>query len=181
MTIPTCMGCGAMGRAARCDGECSEHRLDLVSADDFDAVCDAGRVAHATIVRLDAVRRRLAETPSDEQVCEEAYRQLREAAAATLAGLTPHALADGDGPSVRTGWWCATCGNVDAPEPCLGICIWRATEWVNLDVYAAEDRRTISDRRHADALVKLARDVLAVTPRRGRYLDNWRALQIRLG
>ena len=36
--MPTCIGCGAMERWGTCDTACSEHRLELVSAAEFDAL-----------------------------------------------------------------------------------------------------------------------------------------------
>ena len=38
VTVLTCIGCGAMGREERCDGDCSEHKLLLVSAIDYDVL-----------------------------------------------------------------------------------------------------------------------------------------------
>jgi hypothetical protein len=45
VTVLTCIGCGAIGREERCDGDCSEHKLLLVSAVDYDVRATAWRTS----------------------------------------------------------------------------------------------------------------------------------------
>lgn len=52
-----------------------------------------------------------------------------------------------DEPAERTTtWWCAGCGGIDAPQPCLGICIWRPIDWVNANLYGRDGRRAVAER-----------------------------------
>ena len=49
---------------------------------------------------------------------------------------------------LATAWWCAECGGIDTPQPCLGVCVWRPIDWVNRSRYeqlrelAASERET---------------------------------------
>jgi hypothetical protein len=36
LTIPACIGCGAMRKDQTCPGPCAERRVELVSAGDYD-------------------------------------------------------------------------------------------------------------------------------------------------
>jgi hypothetical protein len=148
VTVLTCIGCGAMGRSERCEGECSEHKLVLVSAADYDAVA-----------QLEPIVRRVAEArPADPRA---ALLALRERAREALREVK-----DLDEPNIVTGWWCAECGNVDLPQPCIGVCVWQPAEWVNVALY----ERARASRRF------LAR-AAALTPRPGQWRRNWEALQ----
>ena len=61
MTVLTCIGCGAMGREERCDGECSEHKLLLVSAVDYDELLGAAHAARVRSARLASAVREFAD------------------------------------------------------------------------------------------------------------------------
>jgi hypothetical protein len=77
---------------------------------------------------------------------------------------------DSDEPAGHvTAWWCAKCGGIDAPQPCLGICVWRPAEWVNRSVYESERSGAATER----ALIRLLRRVAFVTPRDGQWERNW--------
>ena len=53
LTVPTCIGCGAMTEFGTCDTGCSEHKLELVRAAAHDASAVLGSSAHA---RAEAIR-----------------------------------------------------------------------------------------------------------------------------
>ena len=76
-----------------------------------------------------------------------------------------------------TAWWCSACGGIDAPQPCLGICIWRPVEWVNRSTYQQERERALSDRERERCLRELLRRIVSITPNVGYWQDNWNALQ----
>jgi len=38
LSVPTCIGCGAMSQPGTCDTDCTEHKLDLVRAAAYDAL-----------------------------------------------------------------------------------------------------------------------------------------------
>lgn len=69
------------------------------------------------------------------------------------------------------------CGNVDSPQPCLGVCVWRNVGWVNAALYTAEYERCSDDLRVAPALTMVLIRVLSVTPRAGHCADTWKASQ----
>ena len=76
-----------------------------------------------------------------------------------------------------TAWWCTTCGRVEAPQPCLGVCIHQPGELVA----AREHRRAAAalDAARRDELraERLARLVAGVTPRDGQAARTWAALR----
>jgi hypothetical protein len=76
-----------------------------------------------------------------------------------------------------TTWWCAESGGIDAPQPCLGVCIWCPADWVNRAVYEAERSRAAGERDAERALVRVLRCVASVTPLDDQWERNWLALQ----
>lgn len=166
VTVLTCIGCGAMGRQERCERGCSEHKLVLVGADDYEALLRA----RARSERLAAVARRFVESNADPR---DALRDLRVDARQALrdAGPDPGAT-DWASPNTVTGWWCASCGNVDMPQPCLGVCVWRPAEWVNHALY----ERQLPHLRAARALQRFTAQAAAVVPRDGQWERNRTAL-----
>lgn len=74
-------------------------------------------------------------------------------------------------------WWCPRCGGVDAPQECLGICIWRSVQWVNLDAYDAARMRARVAREHERRLREVVRRLAYVSPRAGQAQRTWHALQ----
>lgn len=178
ITVLTCLGCGAMGREARCEGDCSEHKLLLVDAGDFDALQSAAQLARQRTAALKPIALALLDSHPSEQACTDAYRALRAVAHTALKATEPYDdHGDWQAPPAQTGWWCAQCGNVDAPQPCIGVCVWRQTEWVNLTLYQAGLDRAAEDFRAAPEIGRLLDRLVAVTPHAGRCQDNWRVLQ----
>ena len=79
VTVPTCIGCGAMARWGTCDAACSEHRLELVSAAEFDAL-EAGRSAvRARVGACRPVAETLAGTEPGPDGWHAAYRASQRA------------------------------------------------------------------------------------------------------
>ncbi len=178
ITVPTCIACGAMGREERCFGECSEHRLPLIAAADFDALQAAARSAQAELALLEPIVRTLVHETPPESSCPEAYRALRGDARLVLERVPPRDRhRDWSAPDRVVGWWCAECGNVDAPQPCLGVCIWRPLEWVSASSYAAEHARSAGALRGAEALVGLLARLVSVRPKSRRCAQTWAAFR----
>jgi hypothetical protein len=80
-------------------------------------------------------------------------------------------------PDTVTGWWCARCGNVDMPQPCIGVCVWRPADWVNFARYERQLRLAEPGLRAARSSSGSLARVAAVTPRAGQWRRNWGALQ----
>jgi len=173
--VPTCIGCGAMKRWGTCDTACSEHRLELVGAAEFDAL-EVGRSAvRARVAACRPVAEALAGPEPGPDGWQAAYRATQRAALAVLSRDEPPADFDEPAEHVTT-WWCAECGGIDAPQPCLGICVWRPSDWVNRTGYEAARSRAAGERDVERTMVRLLRRVASVTPREGSWERNWRAL-----
>ena len=164
VTVLACMACGAMGRQERC-ASCSEHKLVLVAEAELDELRTAG--AHAA--RLIEVAQPLEGAAPDPVA---ALARLRDAARHALR----EAPAEPGEPGTVTGWWCATCGNVDLPQPCIGVCVWQAPEWVSLALYERERRRIQPQLDAARRLRGPLTRAAAIRPRPGHAAQNWQAL-----
>ncbi len=172
VTVLTCIGCGAMGRQERCEGDCAEHKLVLVREEDYDALVAAAGAARAQVRRLAPVARRFAELDDDAPT---ALPALRERARRALRGED-----DLDRPRAGTvtGWWCDRCGNVDMPQPCLGVCVWRPADWVGLALYERRLELAEPDVRAARALRRFLARAAHLTPRAGQWERNREALRV---
>jgi hypothetical protein len=90
ITVLTCLGCGAMGREARCEGDCSEHKLLLVDAGEFDALQSAAQLARQRNEAFKPIARALLDSHPSEHACTDAYRALRAAAHKALEATEPY-------------------------------------------------------------------------------------------
>jgi hypothetical protein len=110
--------------------------------------------------------------------CEASYRQLQTDA---RSALREHPLIDSaefDAPSDPvTAWWCSMCGGIEAPQPCIGVCIRRPAEWVNRTAYDRERDAAQADRERERRLRDLLRRVAFITPRSGQWRQTWHVLQ----
>jgi hypothetical protein len=179
--VPTCVGCGAMNRPGSCETGCSEHRLDLVRAAAYDAL-----LARAAEVRrcgdgLAAAAERIAAIEPVDGDWEASYRSAQDLARSELrrhCEAEPLRDAEFDQPAEPAiTWWCAECGGVDAPQPCLGICVWRSVEWVDAARYRSEHERFLAHRDRERRLRALLVRVAHVTPRAGQWERSLTALQ----
>jgi hypothetical protein len=157
-----------MGRQERCD-VCSEHRLALVGAGEYDELLAAERAAAERVKRLVPAVEAFA-APGGSPTALRA----RARAALGAAGPEPPGRPE---PAIVVGWWCERCGNVDMPQPCLGVCVWRPTDWVNLALY--ERRRELAEPLlcTADALARFLARAATVTARAGHEERNREALR----
>src|ERR1019366_6235466 len=74
-------------------------------------------------------------------------------------------------------WRCQDCGGVDAPQPCIDVCIWGPADWVDGASYESERSRAAVDREVEQSLAGLLRRLAFATPRDGRWERSWRAFQ----
>jgi hypothetical protein len=179
VTVMTCIGCGAMSVPGACPGTCSgERKLELVPASDYDEAQIQGDAAAAQIEKL----RLLLETfvASDSADPTEALPALAASARDVLRGAPSGSVtADDDEADSVVTWWCPRCGGIDAPQPCIGVCISRPVEWVNLQSFERERHRRASLVDQLRELTDVARALGFVTPRPGQVDRNWQALQAR--
>jgi hypothetical protein len=177
VTVLTCIGCGAMGRQERCETACSEHKLVLVRAADHEEMLAAAATARARAALLAPIAREFADTEVGEP--HEAFAALRERARRMLLETGPEPQrTDWAAPDTVTGWWCAECGNVDMPQPCIGVCVWRPADWVNVTVYERQLALAEPALRAARALRRFVARAAAVIPRDGQWERNQEALRV---
>ena len=175
-----------MRQEEACDGGCSERKLELVSGDDYDELAAAAADCRARVQGLRAVAGELARTEPGPGGWQAAYEAVQRSARAALRRYRP--APDGPGGTGGTGgtlpaagtvtvWRCPDCGSVDAPQECIGVCIWHPAEWVEATAYEAERLRAAADLDSERALAGLLRTLAYVTPRAGHWEQSWRALQ----
>jgi hypothetical protein len=168
-----------MSQFGTCDGGCGEQKLELVGAMQYDELAAFGSSMRVRVEALGAVADELASRRPAAGEWEPAYRSLQAIARIALRRHPEVKAADVDldePVEFATTWWCAACGGIDAPAPCLGICIWRAVEWVNRTGYLEQQASTLAERDTERRLRGLARRAASVTPHAGQWERGWRAL-----
>jgi len=74
-------------------------------------------------------------------------------------------------------WKCIGCGNIEAPQTCIGVCQYRKVQLVD----ALEHERVVRDLRDAQQRQRvydaLLRRLACTTPRDGQWERSYRALQ----
>jgi len=169
-----------MGQFGTCAGGCGEQKLELVPAGQYDWVAALASSAHLRAEAFGAVAQALASRQPGAEECEAAYRSLQDVARITLRRYPEVEVLDVDWDEpveFATTWWCARCGGIDAPRPCLGICVWRPVEWVNRTTYLEEREVALAKRDTERHYRKLVRRAASVTPRAGQWERGWRALE----
>jgi hypothetical protein len=176
LTVPTCIGCGAMGEFGTCASGCSEQKLELARAAVCSALAELTASARARLEDLRGVAEELAWYEPGEEEWEAAYRSVQEKARTALRRCPDLGWQDVelDEPvEPATTWWCAECGSIDGPQECLGICIWQRVEWVNYTVYEYARERALRARGAERHLRRLLRSVVSVTPRSDQWQRSW--------
>ena len=165
LPVATCIGCGARNHEAQCADGCTDLPLDLVDVDDLVAIATRAEALDDRVAELRAIARALV----DDDPVDLAAVQERARAAVLIA------VPEAPEPEVIEAWGCPRCGRVDAPQPCLGICVRRpglvadVSEYREYAAHAqrmAETDRTLSPFGHV---------VGGVHPRPGREHRPWRA------
>jgi len=181
VTIPTCIGCGGMRVYETCETSCTERRLELVSAGDHELLTAVAAARRARIAALLAVVGELEGGGAPPGEWGAAYQALRASARSALRAHAAAARAAADdlpaGAQTVVVWRCPACGGLDAPHECIGVCIWRPAEWVNVTVYEAERSRAESDRGLERSLLGVVGRIAYSTPRDGEWERNWLALR----
>ena len=180
LSIPGCSGCGAIRQYESCEGACRERKLELVRGSDYDKLT---AVAAGCRVRIEGFRYLLGELARTEPgpgQWRAAYEALQLSARSALRGAGPAAGACEELPSPAetvTVWRCQDCGGLDAPQPCIDVCIWGPAEWVEAALYDSEQSRAAVDREVERSLAGLLRRFAFTTPRDGQWEPSWRAFQ----
>lgn len=168
LPVATCIGCGARSHEAQCSDGCTDLPLDLVDVDDLVAIATRAEALEERVAELREVARALIDEPVDWTGSQERAR------AAVLIAVPAAPEVD-----VIEGWGCPRCGRVDAPQPCLGICVRRpglVADIAEYREYAAQAQRTAEVDRTLSAFVHV---VGGVHPRPGREQQTVESLRAR--
>ena len=181
LSIPGCIGCGAMRQYESCAGACRERRLELASGGDYDALTATAAACRVRIEGLWAVVGEMARAEPGPGEWRAAYEAVRQSARSALRRLRPAAGGDGDEllPPAETVivWRCQDCGGLDAPRECIDVCIWGPADWVDADSYESERSQAAVDRELEQSLAGLLRRFAFATPRDGQWERSWRAFR----
>ncbi len=181
LVVPTCIGCGAMRWLGTCEDGCHEERLELVRGDAYDELTAVRAGARASADAFLAVAEELAWRQPPASRYESAYRSVQDQARAALRRFPESHEWDNvlQGPAEpATTSWCAECGGIEAPQPCLEVCIWRSVEWVSSTSYQQQRERALSELSIESRLRGLLRRIASVTPLEDEWRRCWRALQV---
>ena len=169
--VRSCIGCVAIRTTHECTGACDDRPIELVPAAAHDAVLELVEHERASIEALTPlVRRVAARTPADAEPAA-IYGDLRAAARTALRRPEVAAPTAGAAPEVIEAWWCATCDRIEAPQPCLGICVHEPGELVRVEEHERVAAEAAALRRSANALRAVAHQLAWSTPRE----DGWHA------
>jgi hypothetical protein len=177
LTIATCIGCGAMSLPAGCAGGCGpEHKLELVAGAELDDLVELVRASGRRAQALADVLTRFLALP-----CGEVSGELREQARAAIRAHEHGYPAVSERLTVEpepvVSWWCEHCGGLDAPAPCVGVCIRRPAQWANLEAVRRQREAAAAGQENELRLAQAVRPLVLTRPRPGRELQHWRALR----
>ena len=178
VTVPTCIGCGAMSRPGTCETGCAERKLVLIRAAALDVLTNAERQILANTTALASPAEQLLDGRAATEEWPGAFASVQEQARTALrrAPDDPAVAAELDTPAEpAVTWWCDQCGGVDAPQPCLGICVWRTVEWPHDSIYEDARERVLAERQTEQRLRALLRRLAGTTPHHGQHERSWRA------
>ena len=178
LAVPTCVGCGAMSRPGTCETGCAEHKLVLIRAAALDALTNAERQILANTTALASPAEHLLDRRTATEGWLAAFASVQEQARTALRSAPddPAVAAELDTPAEpAVTWWCNRCGGIDAPQPCLGICVWRTVEWAHDSTYEDVRERVLAERRTEQRLRALLRGLACTTPHHGQHERSWRA------
>jgi hypothetical protein len=170
LTLWQCIGCGSMGNAESCEGTCNFAKLELVTAQQHAYLLDQCLAVTDQTEQFKTLVREIAAQTENGDHFERAYRSLQLRARRLL-----HHVRKDENPRAApaderaTIWLCASCGQVEAPQECLGVCIRRNGEFVRAEDHDATEARTEAAQQEANKLIPLVRHLAWATPRAGQW------------
>ncbi len=170
-----------MGTSGTCETGCGERKLELVRGSAHDSLVALHAETRAALDALRPVAELLMRDPPSDGSLPAAYESLQIAARSALRRHPRDLCLD---PAwapleVATTWWCPRCGGIDAPQPCLDVCVWRRVQWVERHAHEAVRGRALRERERERELRSLLRLISSVRPREGAGLRTWNALRER--
>ena len=134
-----CIACGAMGNSNPCMGVCDYHKLEVVRSVEYAELLDDASMVMEHLKKLTALVHGIADLPEEESERENSYRMLRDCARNLLREINPTGKAQQNqvtepAEGLRV-WLCHACGQIEAPQTCLGVCIRPIEEYVRAKHY----------------------------------------------
>ena len=167
-----------MREFASCDGTCRERKLELVTGGDYDELVTEATASRSRIQAFLPIAAELAAPPPYPSAAGVPYESLRARvrlllkAAAAPAWETVRSKSSAETTVV---WRCKDCGGLEETQPCIGVCIWRPVDWVELGTFESERVRALRDIEFEQALFGLLTRFARVRPREGEWGRNWLA------
>lgn len=172
-----CVGCGSMGNSNECTGACAFKRVMVI---DVERHADLLEYFLTLSERLDSLRelaRQAAAACESEKAFLAGGERLRTQAKKLLQS-TPETQEPPIAAEERNEVWeCTSCGQVEAPRECLGICIRRKGEFVRGEDHDALSARIEKNRRDVRRLTTFARQIGWAVPRPGQSERTLEALR----
>jgi hypothetical protein len=166
-----------MSLPSGCAGGCgAESKLELVAASELDELITLEHEAEKRAEALTAVLERFLALPDGglpNELHVSAHPALREhehdyqAATAVLAAE----------PEPVVSWWCERCGGLDAPAPCVGVCVRRPAQWASLEALERQREATAARLHDERQLAGAVRALVLTRPRPGSERRHWQALR----
>jgi hypothetical protein len=180
ISISTCVGCGSLREFATCDGICRERKLELVTGGDYDELVTAATASRSRIqafLPIVAELARAAPRGADRSVL---YESLRGRVRVLLKAAGPpvrETVGSTSSAETTVVWRCPDCGGLEETQPCIGVCVWRPVDWVELGTFEAERAQALADIELERALFGLLTRFAQVRPREGEWERNRLAFQ----
>ena len=176
-----CIACGAMGNSNPCMGVCDYHKLDVVRSVDYAELLDAASVIMEQLKKLTALAHRIADLPEEENERENSYRVLRDCARNLVREINPAGKEQQNrvaepAESLRV-WLCRACGQIEAPQTCLGVCIRPIQEYVRARHYDELMEQVTVAAGRVQKLRTLGGRLAWVSPRPGQWQRASRVFQ----
>jgi hypothetical protein len=164
-----CIGCGAMGNAEECQGNCDFKRFFVVGAERHADLLEFFLNLSACNARLRQFAQEIIAETAEAGRFERSLPHWR-ARAKDLLALAPVEAAPQIVPSDERAeiWLCARCGQVEALRECLGVCIRRAGDFVFSSDHDGVAARVEGLQAETRALIVLARQIAWSAPKAGQ-------------
>jgi hypothetical protein len=169
-----------MREPATCEAVCSERKCELVSGGDYDDLAGATAACGVRIRGFLPVVQEMAHAAPGQGDWEVLYESLQGRARALLTAAGPRAaqvIAAMSSPETMVVWRCPQCGGLEATQPCIGVCIWRALDWVAATAFERERARALQEIELEHSLLSLLRRLANVRPRDDEWERNTRVFQ----
>jgi hypothetical protein len=151
-----------------CAGVCREERVELVTAAEYDSLVAMSKEQAGRLSSWLALVEQIATAPRSET----AYAALRERARREPHRLGPDPAWEPTRNEPTVVWRCPDCGGLEAPQPCIDVCIWGPAEWVDASAFEGEYTRAVREHELERTLASLVRRFASVAPRDHRWEPN---------